>query len=73
MSLGSVIVATGTGIIFMVAGFKNKSFYWVKNGFGARQGRPVPRWAGKLLFIEIGSVLLIVAGYNLLIRLMGHM
>ena len=70
MSDTSAIIVIISGLGMIALGVTIKQFYAAKGIYGAAlSDKKIPRWAGRLLFIGIGTVFLLVGiahlcGYN---------
>lgn len=62
------VLAIVIGIAAIVVGLVNKQFYAAKSMYSAGEpGKPVPRWAGRTLFIVVG-IIFIFGGISLLVQ-----
>jgi hypothetical protein len=56
----SAIIAIIIGFAMIALGVTIKQFYAAKGMYGELSDKKIPRWAGRLLFIVIGTVFLLV-------------
>jgi VIT1/CCC1 family predicted Fe2+/Mn2+ transporter len=69
MTNTSAIIVIVMGLGMITAGLTIKQFYAAKGMYGALSDKKIPRWAGRLLFVGIGTVFISVGiahlcGYN---------
>jgi hypothetical protein len=58
MSPTKCAIAIVLGVACELMAVFNNRFYWARGKFG--QGRPMPRWAGRLLFGLVGLLFILV-------------
>jgi hypothetical protein len=62
--VGDILFAL-LGACLLVAAFTSGTFYYGRSS-GRADRRPAPRWLGRTLFIFVGSVLMVMALWDLL-------
>jgi hypothetical protein len=60
MTDSSAIIAIIFGLGMIALGVTIEQFYAAKGMYGALSDKKIPRWQGRLLFIGIGAVFLLV-------------
>ena len=58
MNAATAALGMLAGCVAVVVGLINKHFYWRKGWFSS--DKAAPRWVGRLLFIGIGAVCILV-------------
>jgi hypothetical protein len=68
MTYGKAVASSIVGLAMIVFGILCNKFYYAKGMYGGNLGRVAPLWFGRILFIGIGTVFIIVGMYYLLFQ-----
>ena len=65
MDKPEAVICVAIGLLGIVVGILNKRFYAATGFTGTDSGKLVERWKGRLLFLIVGALFLIVGLRNL--------